>query len=605
MFTTYRQLFALLDRAERRQFYMLFGLVTLMALIDLVGVAAVLPFLAVATDPDVVRQNAMLAALYAASGVTTDRGFLLLLGVLVLAFILTGLAVKLVGQYQIIRFGHGRNYSFSRRLLAHYLGQPYAWHLGRNSAGLGAAILSECDRVVVYALLPTLKLLAQSVMLLFLIGFLIVVSPGVALSAALGIGGTYGLIFVFVRHRLTRLGQRQALANADRYRVAQEAFGGIKDIKLMGLEARYGSSYEAPSRVFVETATMSQTIGELPRFLLEAIAFGGLVLIILGLLIVQEARLGDVLPTLGVFGFAVLKIFPAIQQIYHALTQMRFAAPVLAKLHDELRAPAPKAADPKATVPEAAARPGVARLPFARVLALEDLRFGYPAAGRAALEGLSLSIKANTTVGIVGGTGAGKTTAVDIILGLLTPEAGRITVDGIPLGPDTLRAWHNTIGYVPQQIFLTDDTVAANIAFGLPPEARDSAAVERAARLAELHDFVTRELPQGYDTEVGERGVRLSGGQRQRIGIARALYHDPAVLILDEATSALDNLTERAVMDAVRNLAHAKTIIMIAHRLTTVRACDTIFLMDHGRLVAEGSFDELVAGNETFRRMAS
>ncbi len=595
MFTSYRQLFALLDRAERRQFYLLFGLVTLMAVIDLVGVAAVLPFLAVATDPDVVRENAMLAALYAWSGVTTDRGFLLLLGVLVLGFILIGLAVKLAGQYQIIRFGHGRNHSFSRRLLAHYLGQPYAWHLSRNSAGLGAAILSECDRVVGSALLPSLKILAQSVTLVFLIGFLIAVSPGVALSAALGIGGTYGLIFVFVRHRLTRLGQRQALANAERYRVAQEAFGGIKDVKLMGLEARYGSNYDSPSREVVETATMSQTIGELPRFLLEAIAFGGLVLIILGLLIVQEARLGDVLPTLGVFGFAVLKIFPAIQQIYHALTQMRFAAPVLTKLHDELLS----------ATPEARARPAVAPLPFTKVLALEDLRFAYPAAGRAALEGLSLTIKANTTVGIVGGTGAGKTTAVDLILGLLSPDSGRITVDGTPLGPDTLRAWQKIIGYVPQQIFLTDDSVAANIAFGLPPEARDAAAIERAARLAELHDFVIRDLPQGYDTEVGERGVRLSGGQRQRIGIARALYHDPAVLILDEATSALDNLTERAVMDAVRNLAHAKTIIMIAHRLTTVRACDTIFLMEHGRLAAEGSFDDLVAGNETFRQMAS
>jgi ABC-type multidrug transport system fused ATPase/permease subunit len=194
---------------------------------------------------------------------------------------------------------------------------------------------------------------------------------------------------------------------------------------------------------------------------------------------------------------------------------------------------------------------------------------------------------------------------VDLILGLLAPESGQITVDGVPLGPENMRAWQNTIGYVPQQIFLSDDSVAANIAFGLPPQARDMAAIERAARLAELHDFVICDLPHGYDSEVGERGVRLSGGQRQRIGIARALYHDPTVLILDEATSALDNLTERAVMDAVANLAHAKTIIMIAHRLTTVRACDKIFLMENGRLAAEGTFDDLVKNNETFRRMAS
>ena len=208
-------------------------------------------------------------------------------------------------------------------------------------------------------------------------------------------------------------------------------------------------------------------------------------------------------------------------------------------------------------------------------------------------------------MGIVGGTGAGKTTVVDIILGLLTPDSGRMLVDDVPVTTAKLRAWQNAIGYVPQQIFLTDDTVAANIAFGIPPELRDIAAIERAARLAELHEFVTTELPQGYATVVGERGVRLSGGQRQRIGIARALYRDPEVLILDEATSALDNLTERAVMDAVTNLAHAKTIIMIAHRLSTVRGCDRIFLLEGGKVAANGTFDELVAENETFRRMAS
>ena len=207
-----------------------------------------------------------------------------------------------------------------------------------------------------------------------------------------------------------------------------------------------------------------------------------------------------------------------------------------------------------------------------------------------------MTIPARTTVGLVGGTGAGKTTVVDLVLGLLEPTKGTIRVDGVPVTAANRRAWQRTIGYVPQAIFLTDESVAANIAFGLPPEAIDRAAVERAARIAELHDFVTAELPQGYDTPVGERGVRLSGGQRQRIGIARALYHDPDVLILDEATSALDNLTEKAVMDAVHNLGHAKTIVLIAHRLSTVRACDTIFMMEQGRVVAQGRYDELIAG---------
>jgi ABC-type multidrug transport system fused ATPase/permease subunit len=304
--------------------------------------------------------------------------------------------------------------------------------------------------------------------------------------------------------------------------------------------------------------------------------------------------LADIVPTLGVFGFAVLKIFPSIQQIYHALTQIRFAAPTLAKLHEEL----------VVTASQNNLQSLDTKLRLTDALTLDNVSFAYPTAGRAALHELSFCIKANTTVGIVGGTGAGKTTAVDLILGLLLPDSGQITVDGTPLSSGNLREWQKMIGYVPQQIFLSDDSVAANIAFGRSPQDRDMAAIEQASRLAALHDFVMCDLPKGYDTEVGERGVRLSGGQRQRIGIARALYHDPSVLILDEATSALDNLTERSVMDAVKNLAHAKTIIMIAHRLTTVRECDTIFLLENGKLVAQGTFDELVDGHEAFRRMA-
>jgi ABC-type multidrug transport system fused ATPase/permease subunit len=220
------------------------------------------------------------------------------------------------------------------------------------------------------------------------------------------------------------------------------------------------------------------------------------------------------------------------------------------------------------------------------------------------LAGLSLQVWAKTTVGIVGGTGAGKTTAVDVLLGLLQPQTGTLRVDGTAITQANLRSWQRAVGYVPQQIFLIDDSVGANIAFGIPLEDRDQAAIEAAARVANLHDFVLSDLPQGYDTHVGERGVRLSGGQRQRIGIARALYHNPEVLILDEATSALDNLTERAVMEAVHTLGRQKTIIMIAHRLSTVRNCDRIFLLEQGRVSAAGTYEELVAGSEVFRRMA-
>jgi ABC-type multidrug transport system fused ATPase/permease subunit len=518
--------------------------------------------------------------------------------VLVFAFLLFGLGVKLIAQYRIIRFSHLRNHSLSRRLLRRYLGHPYVWFLGRNSADLGAAILAECDKVVGSALIPAMRVLGNVVSLFFLVALLFAISPVIAAVAAVGIGGAYGTIFLFVRHRLGRLGGDIVAANAARHRMALEAFGGIKDVKLMHLEGRYAERYDAPSLLFAESSASGQVIGELPRFLLEAVAFGGLVLMILALLVLQDALLADILPILGVFGFAVLKIFPAIQQIYHGLTQIRFIAPMLAKLHGDLiGGRLPPMAGPRVALPPP--------LPLTGRLELRDVHFSYPGGGASTLRGLTLSILARSTVGVVGGTGAGKTTAIDIILGLLVPDKGSVVVDGQALTAETRLSWQQSLGYVPQQIFLIDDSVAANIAFGIPPEQRDMAAVERAARLAELHDFITTDLPQGYDTIVGERGVRLSGGQRQRIGIARALYHDPDILIFDEATSALDTVTERAVMEAVQNIGHAKTIIMIAHRLTTVRNCDTIFLLEEGRLAAEGDFDTLVANSATFRKMAS
>jgi ATP-binding cassette, subfamily B, bacterial PglK len=238
-----------------------------------------------------------------------------------------------------------------------------------------------------------------------------------------------------------------------------------------------------------------------------------------------------------------------------------------------------------------------------RHIDLVNVTFCYPNSDRPVLTDLSLTIPVNQTVGFVGSTGAGKTTVVDIVLGLLMPDRGRVEIDGVPIDADNVGRWQRSVGYVPQSIFLIDDTVAGNIAFGVRPPDICQEAVERAARLAELHDFVVRDLPSGYGTLVGERGVRLSGGQRQRLGIARALYHNPDVLVLDEATSALDSLTERALMQAIGNLAHRKTIILIAHRLSTVRACDQIFLLERGRLVKTGTYDQLVAGDSSFRKM--
>jgi len=597
----YAKLYDLLDARERRRAALLLLLIVLMGVADLAGAALILPLLAVVVDPEVIRTNSVLSFLFARLGFADDRSFLIFFGLAVFGVMLASLAVRLVTLYAMARFSYMRHHAISSRLFAAYLRQPYVWFLNRNSADLGRVVLAEVEQVVMQALLPALRLVANVITIIFLVGLLIAVNPQVALTTALTLSAAYALLSVFVRKALARAAEMRTCANHDRYRIAQEAMGGVKELKVLGVEQSYITRYGAASRRFTNAGSTAFVIGEMPRYVLETLAFGGMVLLILVMLVTGSGKLTEVIPVLGVFAFTGLKIFPALQQIYLALTYMRTVRPMLDNLHRDMHETLLGAS----VAPEGAQETASARLVLARSLQLAGVQYSYPQAERAALCGLDAEILARSTVGLVGGSGAGKTTTVDLILGLLEPQAGAIIVDGVPVTRHNLRHWQNAIGYVPQSIYLIDGTVAENIALGLPPATIDMAAVERAARTAKLHDFVVSELPAGYATPVGERGVRLSGGQRQRIGIARALYHDPEVLILDEATSALDNVTERALMEAVQSLGGQKTIIMIAHRLSTVRHCDQILLMEQGRIVAQGTYDALVAGNETFRQMAN
>jgi ABC-type multidrug transport system fused ATPase/permease subunit len=595
MFETFRKLLDLLTPSERRRGYLLVVLILVEGVIQMVGIASILPFLAVLANPGAVESNARLHAVYQWLGFTDPHHFLVFLGVAIFCIVFFGLLFRTFTHYAMYRYVFLRGYTISARLLAGYLGQPYSWFLDQHSAQLGANILTDVAKVVGQALMPAMRLLSYGVVTLTLIGLLVAVQPKAAMVLAVMIGGTYGLIYAGVRRRLHVLGEARYVANHQRFQAAGDAIGGIKDVKVLGLEESYVRRFRKPALDVARYDAAVAVIGEVPRHVLEAVGFGGMLLFIIVMLATGDGKLGDVLPILGVYAFAGLRLFPALQQVYSSFTALRFAKPTLDQLHADLV---------ETGGGRLAGRAGIEPLGLRGELELADVEYAYPKSERQALRGVDMVIPARTTVGLVGGTGAGKTTAVDLILGLLEPQKGAIRVDGVPITAANRHAWQRTIGYVPQQIFLTDDSVAANIAFGLPPEAIDRAAVERAARIAELHEFIMDELPQGYDTPVGERGVRLSGGQRQRIGIARALYHDPDVLILDEATSALDNLTEKAVMDAVHNLGHAKTIILIAHRLSTVRACDTIFMMEQGRVVAEGNYDALIAGNQSFRAMA-
>jgi ATP-binding cassette, subfamily B, bacterial PglK len=571
-----RQTLGLLTPRERRRSLLLVLVAVALALLETLGVASVLPFLAVLGNPHVIETTPVLAALYRYGGFARADDFLFALGVAALVVVIAASIFRAVAQYVIFRFVNMRRYSISMRLFDGYLGQPFIFFLNRNSADLVKRTLSDVDTIVDQCLMPAVQLVSYGIVAAALIALLVVVDPVVALAVIVVLGSFYAAIYLVSRRLLTRSGLDRNLANRQRFTEATHALGGIKEIKLLGREGSFAEKFQGPIRRYAQHKATNDTIALVPRYFVEAVAFGGTLAIALILLRTRQ-DLGAVLPILGLYGLAGYRLLPAVQQIYNGLTRLRFGLPMIQSVLEDLSEHLPGSALERNPTP----------LPFTRSIAFRGVGFRYPGAARPALDAVDFEISANTTVGIVGTTGAGKTTAIDLILGLLEPSDGCIQIDGVTLADSNRRAWQRNVGYVPQAIFLADATVAENIAFGVPAAEIDVLALERAARIANIHDVVLSQLPQGYQTEIGERGIRLSGGQRQRIGIARALYHDPAVLVFDEATSALDVATEAAVMEAISKLQHDKTIIIVAHRASTIEQCDVIFRVEAGTVTPE------------------
>jgi ABC-type branched-subunit amino acid transport system ATPase component len=592
----FKKILFLLTVQERKRAGLLLIMIIIMALLDMVGVASILPFMAVLTNPILIETNVILNTMFQTSkifGVETNQEFIYALGVVVFLLLIISLSFKALTTYAQVRFVQMREYSIGKCLIEGYLRQPYSWFLSRHSADLGASILSEVQELITNSITPLMELFSKGMVAIALIILLFIADPKLALIVSISLGSIYFFIFSFVRNYLNRTGKERLKNNQLRFTVISEAFGAIKEIKVGGLEETYIKSFSNSAQVFAKTQSSSKIISQLPRFILEAAGFGGILLIIL-YIIAQTGSFNNALPIVSLYVFAGYRLMPTLQQIYASLTRIAFFGPSLDKLHNDLKNLKPFNKNQHQGV-----------LSLNKIIALKNIHYNYPNSSITSLNKINLTIHAKTSVGLVGPTGSGKTTIVDIILGLLEPQKGTLEIDGKVITNQNLKSWQRSIGYVPQHIYLSDDTVAANIAFGIEPRNINQEAVEKSAKISNLHNFIIDELPKQYQTTIGERGVKLSGGQRQRIGIARALYHNPQVLILDEATSALDNQTEKVVMDAINNLGKDITIIVIAHRLNTIKKCDKIFILEKGQLKNEGTFEELIKINENFHLNAN
>lgn len=591
-----RKIFLLLENDEQKEFRILLLATILAALFQSFGVAAIFPFMSMVLQPEIIRQSPWMGALYSFLGFSGTNGFIIFFGCVLLVLIVVGNLLSTYALWFQFGFVWRINHRLSTALLRKYLFFPYDFFLNHNSAELGKNVLAEVNEMTRNFLIPLMMVITKMLMATAILGLLMLMNPVVTLVAGVTIGGTYTLILGYFRRKLNSAGRKRLKLNTQRYKAVNEAMGGIKEVKILGKESHFLDQFATYSQRFSELQAWQEIIGKVPRHLMEIVSFGGVVVLTLIILVTKD-NVQQAIPLISLYAFAGYRLMPALQDAFNSLTTLQFSSAIVDRIHADITIESPDAS------PVLADGEDVERLPFEDGIRLEHVNYAYPNSREVVVNDVSLSIQRNTAIAIAGPTGSGKTTLVDIILGLLTPDSGRILVDGQAITSKNRTAWQRNLGYVPQQIYLSDDTVTRNIAFGTPDEQIDINAVIRAATIANIHEFITEKMPDGYDTLVGEQGIRLSGGQRQRIGLARALYHDPEIMVLDEATSSLDGITEAAVIRAMENVAKLKTMIIIAHRITTIRNCDVIYVMDKGQITAQGTYEELMANNRQFQAM--
>jgi ATP-binding cassette subfamily C protein len=605
-----QKVLAMLTAQEKRRFAWLGLVVLLMGLMEVVGVVSILPFIQLVADPGIVDRSEIAHEVYIFFGFTSAKQMMLWAGgaVILLLCVTNGFSIfKTWFQHQVSWFV---SHSVSIRLLKSYLGRPYEYFLNRNTTEFTSFIIGETTHLTNGIILPMIELASRTLVSLFIFGLLIWADPSVALVMFGTLGGAYVIIYLFQRRFLKRTGKERMDLAVKRYQGIAELFGGIKTVQVSGQDAFFANRYEEASRLFCDIQPVYHTTVAAPRFVMEVLAFGAIVCVTIYLYL-TVGDIENIVPRLSLYAVAGYRLLPSLQAAFGAVGKLTHTWPVVEKLYAALYADEDKQWGSATTSASGRRRAGAMDVgeagqgvSFQASIVVDGLSFIYENNTEPTLKDIDLTIRKGQTVAFVGSTGSGKTTLVDTIVGLLRPDSGTVLIDGTPLTDTTLPIWRKNIAYVPQDVFLFDDSVARNITLQEDIDEADQKRVEAAARLADIHEFVVNEMAEGYGTFIGEKGVRLSGGQRQRLGLARAFFQNPSVLVLDEATSALDNVTERGIIKSLELLPEEITTIVIAHRLSTVRHADRIFLLRNGKISAAGTFDELVEYSEEFQDMA-
>ncbi len=569
--------------------------VILASVMEMIGVFSILPFMQVVSDPTYIESNQWLRWFRSTMGFTSDHQMMIWMGVVVLAVFAFTAVVNVLNKWiinwTVWRINHHICVNYLRRCTR----VPFEFFLESNSADLVKKVISDIHSLVSGVLLAACNFVSSLFKAIFILGLLVYLNPKLAMVAFLIFGGAY-LILHLARHRyLSRLGEKRLEAISLRLKSFTVTLAGTRALRVGGATNLFVEKFEKASSDCSNIQPKLLLTNLIPKCVIELLAFGGTIGIVLFVLVNGDSLLG-IIPTLSVFAVATYKLLPALNSAFSAAADISHNLPVVDEIYEDM-----KGEDD--LLPPVEQFDEAELMPFHDQIALENVTYRYSDQTPLVLNGIELSIRKGSFNALVGSTGCGKSTLIDLVSGLLFPESGSLSIDGVQVTRENVFSWQKHLAYVPQEVFLYDDTIAANIALGVSPEKIDREQVRRAAKMAEAFDFIEKDTPNGFDTVIGERGVRLSGGQRQRLGLARAFYKKPSVLLLDEATSALDNVTEEAVMRVIENQLTGVTVIMIAHRLSTVKFCNQIYFLQSGTVVDAGTFEQLTTSCDSFRKM--